>query len=235
MRAGNNIYSISLEQLFEEQKKYYNRYIEAGGIAIIGNDAVADEYFLQAREVVMVLTSKHPELRYHLQTVSDKINRESGTCFRKPGDYAILTSFYGFPEDKARPVSGAGMSTASLREFARHPITYEAVSWVVTGWSYSLVIPPANERSTDIFVHEFGHALHTAIRVIDPEFNDKLKKSYTTAMEAGKYKGQHAAKNYREYWADGVEIWYIKTGLYTGINLYEEIAEYDPLLFRIAG
>ena len=103
--CSENLYSISLEQLFEEQKKYYNRYIDAGGIAIIGNDTVADEYFLQAREVVMVLTSKHPELRYHLQTVSDKINRDLASCLRKPGYYAILTSSYGFPEDKARPVA----------------------------------------------------------------------------------------------------------------------------------
>ena len=125
------------------------------------------------------------------------------------------------------------MSTASLREFARHPITFEAVSWVAHGWSYSLIIPPANERSTDIFVHEFGHALHAAIRVIDTEFNDKLKKAYTTAMEAGKYKDTKASQNYREYWAEGVETWYIKTGLYSDINLYEEIAEYDPLLFAL--
>ena len=50
----------------ELQKAYYKRYIDAGGIAIVGPDTLADEDLIYARNAIVVMTSKHPELRERL-------------------------------------------------------------------------------------------------------------------------------------------------------------------------
>ena len=42
---------------------YYTKYIDAEGIAIVGSDWVRDEQFYAAREIVLLMTSKRPELR----------------------------------------------------------------------------------------------------------------------------------------------------------------------------
>ncbi|MYB01496.1 hypothetical protein F4X90_17750 [Candidatus Poribacteria bacterium] len=52
--------------LLDAQRKHYSKYIDAGGIAIIGDRHVPDRFFYAAREIVLVMTSKHPEIREYL-------------------------------------------------------------------------------------------------------------------------------------------------------------------------
>ena len=47
----------------KQQRLYYTKYIDAGGIAIIGNSNVTDQEFRVAREIVLRMTAKRPELR----------------------------------------------------------------------------------------------------------------------------------------------------------------------------
>ena len=44
-------------------RDYYTKYIDAGGIAIVGGNLVEDSYFQQARHIALVMTSKVPGLR----------------------------------------------------------------------------------------------------------------------------------------------------------------------------
>ena len=57
-KAGDTIHAL--------QKAYYNRYINAGGIAIVGNAVVEDKHFLAARGLILVMTSRYPALRDRL-------------------------------------------------------------------------------------------------------------------------------------------------------------------------
>ena len=45
------------------QEEYYDRYVDAAGIAIIGNSGVADEHYIKAGQIVLTMTSKRPEVR----------------------------------------------------------------------------------------------------------------------------------------------------------------------------
>ena len=49
--------------LRERQAEYYTKYIDAGGIIIVGNRDVWNWCFYAARDIVLTMTSKHPRLR----------------------------------------------------------------------------------------------------------------------------------------------------------------------------
>ncbi len=69
-------------------------------------------------------------------------------------------------------------------------------------------------------VHEFGHAMHYAIRELDPAFQARLEEAYAVAYadaveDAGYWngpevyrQGDYAMRNDREYWAMGVARWF---------------------------
>ena len=45
------------------QEAFYNRYIDADGIAIVGNDRTLDGFFVCAKQAILIMTAKRPELR----------------------------------------------------------------------------------------------------------------------------------------------------------------------------
>ena len=53
-------------RLIDAQREYYTKYIDAGGVAIIGHARVDDVHFYNAREVILTMTSKRPEIRERL-------------------------------------------------------------------------------------------------------------------------------------------------------------------------
>lgn len=47
-----------------------------------------------------------------------------------------------------------------------------------------------------IFVHEFAHAIHRAIRDIDPEMTQEIRDAYDAAMAANKYQYEDGRRHY---------------------------------------
>ena len=229
-----------LEEFTTELKAYYNRYIDAGGIAIIGNNAVADKYFLRSRKAVMILTSKHPYLRDILQPPFYMVIY--------PHNFGEDYFLYMPPEIKKM----AHKRFNSNRHF--HPGSCSASYFAegyhlpgadtyIKGYCYASITKPTTHVKAGIntFVHEFAHKLHAAITISDPEFDHKLRKAYTTAIEAGTWKGTYAEENTYEYWAEGVVFWYFRIGASEwyrhyrifALASYEEFAAHDPLLFEL--
>ena len=68
----------------------------------------------------------------------------------------------------------------------------------------------------DVFVHEFGHAVHSVISKMDPEFDRLLNQAYDQAMKLGLWADKYfSVDNWKlesspvgEYWAEGVRMWY---------------------------
>lgn len=87
----------------------------------------------------------------------------------------------------------------------------------------------------NILVHEFAHAIHLiGLEKIDPTFDARLRKTYSAAIEAGKWEGTYAAENHSEYWAEGVQSWFGTNrehdALHNHVNTREELLDYDPPL-----
>ena len=91
-----------------------------------------------------------------------------------------------------------------------------------------------------IFVHEFSHAINSAVRDVDPAMQDEIRASYEAAMAAGKYiyddgRRHYATTNPGEYWAEGVQWWFFSNygECFAGnvkVETPEEFAAYDPTL-----
>ena len=96
-----------------------------------------------------------------------------------------------------------------------------------------------------IFVHEFAHAIHSAVRDVDPAMGREISASFDSAMAAGKYITMRGAKHYAttnagEYWAEGVQWWFFSNygecfSGNTKVETPEEFMAYDPTLAELIG
>lgn len=183
----------------ERLATYYTTYIDAGGVVILGADAIGDRYFHAAREIVLEMTSKRPEIREIL------------TPTREPRDN---------PSSRFRMIlitSGQDLSGMLKWEMRREGLT--------TGWCgggqthcvasvHKFLHNDKYELSMSTFVHEFAHAMHFAIRRLDPTFDDRLEAAYQAVVDdpesywwAGEWRS-HALSNPLEYWAESVTEWF---------------------------
>ena len=103
-RLGITLADLDLLTL---QKEFYTKYIDAAGIAILSNDSVADEHLIEARDIIIALTAKRPELRDMLSTQRDNVihgvTTEGLQTFYGQGFYMVLidsntVSFADMPE-----------------------------------------------------------------------------------------------------------------------------------------
>ena len=90
----------------------------------------------------------------------------------------------------------------------------------------------------NILVHEFAHAIHIiGLEKLDPTFDARLKKTYDTAIAAGKWKNGYAAENHSEYWAEAVQSWFgtnrENDAIHNHVNTRQELKEYDPEVAKL--
>ena len=196
------------------QKAYYTRYIDAAGIAIVGPETVADEDFIHARDAIVVMTSKHPELRDRLLSKHAKF-------------YMILVAYW---ENMAN-IPEKQLNTALLNDDPRDDwlaascktITRPEMLYVI-GYCYApawLKPKPVELKLQPVrtFVHEFAHALESEMERLKPGFEEKLAKYY-----------EHAPGVWWEYWAHGVEIWFYTIRPGSNYDTYEDFFDENPFL-----
>ena len=200
----------------DQNRAFYTRYINAGGIVIVGTANVDDVFFIAARDIVLEMTWKHTEIR-------DQLLPHTGFYM------ALLTNYD--PTDQ-------GLPSRLFNPPEVNPVT----GLCAGGYCLSRVWYGADGMKT--FVHEFAHAVHSAINgegrnnnlnaPLDATFDDRLKAAYNAAMDAGKWEGDYASTNYREYWAEGVEMWYNLSGSASrSFATLQEFEAYDPLLYAL--
>ena len=244
------------EELKQAQEAYYNRYIDADGIAIIGNDIIPNKVYITAANTVLIMTSKHPSLRerfrgnyymiinHHVLRPPGVSSYFGGRCHATYHDAVREHSFpsgidkiaLGFTNEK-----GYGFFGLSLTPLPD-----------IMGFNYSNV-GYDNNYHLATFVHEFAHCLHFAMRdmnVIADEdlthdysyhikngigidynniFDVRLRQAYNNAIEKGIWSGDYAETNDIEYWAELVVTWFFDIGEGRPFATTEELEERDPL------
>ena len=216
-----------------EQEVYYTKYISAGGIAIMGNSYIHDRFFYAARDIALGMTSKRPELRALLTPSPGPGDRpgakEIGLASGLPPPshkfrYILLhrdRNFLLVPEFRL----GGGVVNFD-RSVKGLGGTYGAdATWgFVDGYSSSHEISIYHN-----FSHEVGHAIHGAIQLLDPTFNDRLRAAYEHKVEG--VVGRIGAGSWEEYWAIGVTHWFGETA--SDVAAYDEFRKRDPLLVEL--
>lgn len=193
----------------ELQKAYYKKYIDAGGIAIVAPAHVQDAWLIAARDAILVMTLRYPELREDFLAKYRQF-------------YMILiehyTDFYDMPEaqlnsfvltpDPDMPLWVAGACSGYMGSIRGD---HQREPYIGPSSGYCYASTRRKHYPTRIFIHEFAHALEGPMELVKPGFSERVKDAYDQMIadvgseEASQY---HAGSNPSEFWATGVEYWF---------------------------
>ena len=196
------------------QKAFYTKYIDAGGIAILANATVEDTHLIEARRVVLTMTAKRPALRDHLLV--------------QHGFYMVLlgrgTLYEDVPESTQEgPIYTFGCSMSAVPGVLKNGYCYATVGHI-TSRAYLYA-----------FAHEFAHALESEMERLRPGFQDRVKQAYENAEALGIWPLEVTRGWWREYWAEGVELWFYEIGPSRQSETYAEFAAREPVLAELMG
>ena len=192
------------------------KYLDVGEMTITGSDKVSDNAFYAAREIILTITAKHPEI----------LSQLSGYEFILVVPGESLTAALGWKEHTSKPRGLALTQQESLGFPGR----------------FAALIERKNRPSMETFVHEFGHAIHYVVSRMDPEFNPALNRAYNQAMNLGLWADKYfTPDNWKlqyspvdEYWAEGVRMWYY-FGKDQDFETRDAFRKYDPGLTDLLG
>lgn len=211
---------------------FYRKYVDAMGIPVLASERVPDAALLVARDIINTMLAKRPDLRKSMveRKWRTGVIAETEMTMDIP-EYSRLKR-PGAP--RSEPVNQADRDYHANRSrgLGGNP---------TTGAEENLLgYPGTRYWGEHIFVHEFAHAIMTAIRGVDPPMHAEIRASYDSAMAAGKYvhadgRKHYATTNAGEYWAEGVQWWFFSNygecfGGKVKVETPEEFAEYDPKL-----
>ena len=178
-------------------RDYYTKYIDAGGIAIVGGDLVDDGIFQAARHIVLVMTAKLPGLRDALSIDTpgsiiggDEIPFRFTLTDWDSFDAANLPEFQGVDRGDTAYWIGECGAIVCRANVAWHLHDENKLSGI----------------SRRAIVHEMAHAIHHAIveHNLIPDFTERLDAafiSYTSDGNTCHIKNSEASRNHTEFWA----------------------------------
>lgn len=250
---GEEPIEVSIQKQQAVQTAYYNRYIDAEGIAIVGNAAVEEKHFINARRILLLMTAKHPDLRKFMQTTYRTSFAEYGFYFILYNDgpvrYSPVTG-EPFPVDQNKGLSQVpefylqfllktgfyGWGEIGTCYMTQNVPNYTEVSYICIAHTRRVgyVTTSGNEYThLSVFTHEAAHKLERVIRVsFDPDFSDKINHAFKVAVEKGAWKGL-SSETPPEYWAYGTELWFYEIGKGRKFETYEDFKKFDPLLYDL--
>ena len=192
------------------------KYLDVGEMTITGSGKVDDKAFYAAKAIILGITSKRPEI----------LSKLSGYEFILIAPGESITASLGWEESKSR-----------LRGLALTP--QESLGFPGRFASY---IEKNKRPNMGTFVHEFGHAVHSVVSKMDPEFNPLLNRAYHQAMKFGLWADKYfSLDNWKlgsspvdEYWAECVRMWYY-VGKNQEFKTRDAFKKYDPGITNLMG
>ncbi len=238
---------IEAIRMRREQSENYYVFVDVDGMALIGTRGMSTR-IQEMANIMLTMTQKRPEIRkelhydtgfyfviyYPVLFTTDQLPewREAKKGF---GDsiYFVPPGFCYF-----RQVNSEGEIVYSFAMCAAPSKVFDYA--VNKAWWF--------HNSWQVGIHEFAHAMDYAIRKIDDTFETRLTTAYENAKEKGLWTYHLTAApdsfrdNAKEYWAEGVEGWFIgknetRIGWLDGaksppVNKVT-LPEIDPLLYEL--
>ncbi len=218
-----------------ELDPFYRKYVDAGGIPVVSSEQVPDAALLVMRDIINSMLMTRPDLR------ASMIERSWRTGVI--GETEMTMDIPEYMDFKAPGATRGDPMTQEDRDFHANRSRGMGGNPTTGAEENLLGYPGTRYWGEHIFVHEFAHAIHRAVRDVDPVMNDEIRASYDAAMAAGKYlyasgRSHYATTNSGEYWAEGVQWWFFSNygECFAGdikVETPEEFASYDPTLSEL--
>ena len=191
------------------------KYLQVKEITIFGSENIPDTAFRAAKQIILKITSKRPEILNYLS-----------------GYECVLVSPEECVQSSVRWKDNHFKSLAGLAIGPRTDLGFPGRLAASIQWR--------KKPSMRVFIHEFGHAIDSVISKIDPDYKILLKRSFRNAMKLGLWQKEPFIKRtgkpdhdpVAEYWAEGVRRWY-SWGKGHKFKSRDEFIEYDPGLTHL--
>lgn len=216
---------------------FYQKHVDAGGIPVLSSTKVPDIALLVVRDIINTMLTWRPDLRRSM------IERNWRTGVIAEVEMTMDIPEYrmhkrpGAPEDEPIMQADRDYHANRSRGLGGNPTTGAEEN--ILGY------PDTRYFGEHIFVHEFAHAIHSAIRDVDPGMAQEISDAYDAAMAAQLYQYEdgrrhYATTNANEYWAEGIQWWFFSNygECFAGnvqVESPEEFEAYDPVLFGLIG
>jgi len=223
---------------------FYKKYADAQGVAILSSEKVPDAALLVARDIVIHMLAKRPDLRAEMAKKKMRVGvmaqSESTTDIpehrdrKRPGrDDTRLT-----PQEKANYDKPGGIAGMTDKEYWDRRARGLGGNPTTCAEENLLGYPGTRYFGENILVHEFSHAIMgVAIRTADPALYAEIQSAYKEAMAKGLWKNHYASTNANEYWAEGAQTWFWSNYEYmdgeTRVQTPEDLQRYDPKLYEL--
>lgn len=196
---------------------FYTKYLDCNGIPVFGSSLVDDRAFFRLRQLLDNVFGNRTDLRQVM------VNEGFRCIIIAEEEQVTDVPEYGDMEPKAhwnQRARGFGGDTTSCGE------------------ENLLDLPLDRYKGENIFIHELAHSIHfSGLRKCEPDFQAKLDVLYKQAMDKGLYKGDYAATNSGEYWAESVQAFFDcdreNDKVHNHVNTREELVEYDPNMAKL--
>ena len=219
---------------------FYAKTLDADGIAVTASARVPDAALIAARDIVDDMLAKRPDIRRQMIAMGERV-----------GVLAAEEMITDLPEmrDLKKPApSDQRLTFCERKAYLQIAAMSDRQYWNTRarglGGLYTigatenlLGYPGSTYFGENILVHEFSHAMLTAIQQADPKLHAEVEAAYAHARQAGLWKGSYSINTLQEYWAEGVQFWFNSNMAYrrapslTILN-DADLKAYDPMLWR---
>lgn len=220
---------------------FYKKSVDAGGIPITASERVPDAALLAARGIVNGMLEKRPDIRRQLIAMGERVGvlapDEMLTDLPEERDLkkpALDDQRLTFCERQAY----LKIAAMSDREYWNTRARGLGGLYTIGATENLLGYRGAIYYGENILVHEFSHAMLTAIEQADPGLYAQVEAAYAHATKTGLWKGSYSVTTLQEYWAEGAQFWFNSNLAYrrapslTILNA-ADMKAYDPMLWDV--
>jgi hypothetical protein len=218
---------------------FYKKTADAGGIPVTASARVPDAALIAARDIVDGMLEMRPDIRAQMIAMGERVGvlapDEMITDLPEERDLkkpALDDQRLTFCERKAY----LQIAAMSDKQYWNTRARGLGGLYTIGATENLLGYPGSVYFGENILVHEFSHAMLTAIEHADPKLYAEVEAAYEHARQAGLWKGSYSINTLQEYWAEGVQFWFDSNMAYrrapslTVLN-HDDLKRYDPMLW----
>lgn len=196
----------------EVARRFYKKYIDVKGMAVVASDEVADEALQRTYHIVTHLLAGRPDVLAAMV--------KNGTRLIIIGKDQVYTDMPEYRNSR---------NPEYLNERVRGTGGFDVTSF---GEENLLNLPLDRYDDESIGVHEFCHTIDAALSRVDPAWRERLRTTYRNALAKGLWKNAYTASNPAEYWAEICQSYFdcnrINNWNHANIATREQLKAYDP-------